>query len=125
LAAEVPFVTVEMDPERAKAVCGHIDFSPRVRCLQGDWKVLLDRKPFSFLFVDAAPAKRTEAEFVVQALAPGGMVLLDDLTPEVRWTLERRGTPDPVREFWLHHPLLRATDIAVSKTMAVILATRR
>ena len=42
---------------------------------------------------------------------------MDDLTPG-------RSGPDPVREFWLNHPDLAATELQVSPREAVILAVR-
>jgi len=60
----------------------------------------------------------------VEALRPGGLIVLDDLTPEEHWPAEWRGKPDTVRERWLHDPRLAATEVRVAPTMAVILAAR-
>ena len=56
-----------------------------------------------------------DGERVVGLLAPGGTVVLDDLTPG-------RSGPDPVREFWLEHPRLAAIELLTTPETAVILA---
>ena len=60
----------------------------------------------------------------IAALQPGGMIVLDDLTPVEAWPEEWRGTPDPVRDFWLHDPRLASLEIPLTPTLAVILAAR-
>ena len=76
--------------------------------LRGDWHELLPREaPFDLLFYDGGGKQRPDldGEQVVGLLAPGGTVVLDDLTPG-------RPGPDAVREFWLGHPDLAATRAA-------------
>ncbi len=51
-------------------------------------------------------------------LTPGGVAVLDDLTPG-------RPGADPVREFWLGHPDLAATELLTTPTSAAILAVRQ
>ncbi len=116
-------VTVEADPARAAAVRALFAASPNVRVLTGDWRAILEHGPFALLFVDAAPAKQAP-EDILAALAPGGQVVLDDLTPLALWPPEWRGQPDPVREFWLKDPRVRGTEVRISPTAAVIVATR-
>ena len=75
--------------------------------------------PFDLLFYDGGGKQHPErdGEDVIGLLMPGGTVVMDDLTPG-------RPGPDPVREFWLRHPHLAAVEVAVSPTMAVIVAVR-
>ena len=54
----------------------------------------------------------------------GGLVVLDDLTPEEYWPLEWRGRPDVVREFWLNNGRLSATEVLTTPRTVAILATR-
>ena len=89
--------------------------------LSGDWRELLPpQAPFDLLFFDAAKQlrPREDGALAVGLLAPGGIALLDDLTP---------GRPglDPVRDFWLEHPELAATELLATPTSAAILAVRR
>jgi predicted O-methyltransferase YrrM len=123
LSPTATFTTVEVDDSRAAIARRLVADRPNIHVLTGDWHVILAHGPFDLLFVDT-PAKRDEPEQVLNALALGGMAVLDDLTPEDQWPAEWRGQPDPVREFWLNDPRLLATEIMVSASMAVILAAR-
>jgi predicted O-methyltransferase YrrM len=124
LAPGAALVTIELDAGRAAAARGLFAGVPNVRVLRGDWHDLLAHGPFALLFADAADAKQRGADPLVEALRPGGLIVLDDLTPEEHWPPEWRGKPDPVRERWLNDPRLAATEIRVAPTMAVILAAR-
>jgi predicted O-methyltransferase YrrM len=96
-----------------------------VEILSGDWREILDHGPFAMLFVDVAGVKQSSIDEVVDALRPGGLAVLDDLTPMDQWSANWQGTPDSVRDAWLNHRRLRATEIFVTPGSAVILATRR
>lgn len=116
LAADGTLVTVEHDPERARiareAVAGH----DNVRVLEGGWwEELSPLAPFDFLFVDVHEAKTDPR--VLDLAEPGALFVLDDLTPN-------RPGPDPVRELWLAHPHLAATEILTTPTTAAIVAAR-
>lgn len=125
LASDASLVTVELDPARAEAARRLFAGMPNVRVLHGDWHGLLAHGPFDLLFADGGKAKEREPEALLNALKPGGTVLLDDLTPEALWPEGWRGRPDPVREFWLKDPRLVATEILTAPTDAAIVATRR
>jgi predicted O-methyltransferase YrrM len=122
LAPAVPFVTVELDPTRARAAAGLLSGDGSARVLEGDWREAMPREaPFDLLFHDAVGEARPDldGEAVVGLLAPRGLVVLDDLTP---------GRPleaDPVRAFWLRHPALAATELLVAPQAAVIVGVRR
>ena len=49
---------------------------------------------------------------------------MDDFTPEEHFPEEWRGKPDKVRDFWLNHKELRATEIYLTVTSSAILATK-
>ena len=124
LAPGASLVTIELDAGRAAAAWELFAGGANVRVLRGDWQALLPHGPFALLFADAADAKQRGADPLVEALRPGGLIVLDDLTPEEHWPAEWRGKPDPVRERWLNGPRLAATEVRVAPTMAVILAAR-
>ncbi len=114
------FVTVELDEERAAAAAHLFAGLANVRVLRGDWhRVMLREAPFDLLFYDGGGKQNPErdGQDVVNLLAPGGMVVMDDLTPG-------RPGPDPVREFWLNHRELVATEILTTPATAAIVATR-
>jgi predicted O-methyltransferase YrrM len=121
LSPAVPFFTAEVDPERAAAARELFRSDENVHVLEGDWRELLPPEaPFDLLFFDAQKQLRPpeDGELVVGLLAPGGIAVLDDLTPGFPG-------PDPVREFWLHAPDLAATEILTTPSTAAILAVRR
>jgi predicted O-methyltransferase YrrM len=111
----VAFFTVELDEERAAVAAELLADDPAATVLHGDWRdVLAAEAPLDLLFADGGRAKYHEE--VVGLLAPGGMLVLDDLTPGYR-------DPDPVRELWLAHPRLVAVELRVSSREAVIVGT--
>jgi predicted O-methyltransferase YrrM len=125
LAPTAQFVTVEIDAAQAEAVRALFAAYSNVRVVQGDWRAILDHGPFAMLFADGGKAKERAPEELLAALEPGGLIVLDDLTPEDQWPAEWRGWPDPTRQFWLNDPRVVATELLVTPTSAVILATRR
>ena len=92
-----------------------------VHVLEGDWHELLPQAaPFDLVFYDATKQlrPREDGELVAGLLAPGGIAVLDDLTPGF-------AGPDPVREFWLSRPDLAVTELLTTPESAAILAVRR
>jgi predicted O-methyltransferase YrrM len=121
LPPAVPFVTVEFDAARAAAAAELFAADENVTVLRGDWHDLMPREaPFDLLFYDGGGKQHPEVdgEDVVGLLAPGGTVVMDDLTPG-------RAGPDPVRSFWLNHPRLTAVEVATTASTAAIVATCR
>jgi predicted O-methyltransferase YrrM len=116
LPPEVPFLTVELDEERAAAVAELLSEDPEARVLQGDWAALLPAEaPFDLLFADGGGQATKTDPGLLELLAPGGTLVLDDLTPG-------RTGPDPVRELWLGHPRLAALELQLSAREAAIVA---
>jgi PAS domain-containing protein len=115
LPAGATFVTVELDPERAAQAREALAGTP-AEVLEGDWREHLpQRAPFDAVFADGGVGY----DEVVDLLAPGGIVVKDDLTP---------GGPiegDATREALLLDPRLEATEILVTPEMACIVAVRR
>jgi predicted O-methyltransferase YrrM len=119
LDPSVPFFTAELDETRAAAAVDLFREDANVSALAGDWHdVLPEHAPFDLLFHDGAKRRPDlDGEATLGLLAPRGLIVMDDLTPG-------RSGPDPVREFWLDHPDLAATELQVSPREAVILAVR-
>lgn len=124
LAPTASFVTIELDEQRSEIVRKLFEPVPNVRVMTGDWHTLLNEGSFAMLFADGGKAKQHEPETLLQALRPGGIIVLDDLTPLCLWTPEQCDQPDLVREFWLNDKRLFATEVMVNQTSAVIVATR-
>ena len=109
------FVTVEIDPERAARARAALD-GARVELLEGDWRDLLpQRAPFDVVFADGG----ADYDRVVDLLAPGGILVKDDLTPG------RPKVGDAVRTALLDDERVEATEVLVRPDMAVIVAVRR
>lgn len=123
LAPGVRFLTIEQDAARAAAARALFAPFSQVTVLTGDWRELLPHGPFALLFADSSKAKEQGADDCRRALAPGGTVVLDDLTPEDQWPPEWRGQRDPVRDYWLNHPELLAVELLTTPASCVILAT--
>jgi predicted O-methyltransferase YrrM len=115
LPPQTPFLTAELDPGRAAAARELFRDDPNVRVLEGDWRETLPPEaPFDLLFYGAAKALRPEEDGALAAglLAPGGLAVLDDLTPVAR-------------DFWLGHDDMAATEVLTAPGAAAILAVRR
>ena len=126
LGPEGSLVTVELDPDRAAAASRLFADSPNVRVLHGDWHELLPPEaPFDLLFFDGGHWKRgdvpAESEQALSLVAAGGVVLIDDLTPASLSPQEWR----PVRDFWLGHDDLVATELLTTPETSAIIAVRR
>jgi predicted O-methyltransferase YrrM len=114
LAPGVPFFAAEPDLSRADATRELFRDDPNVHVLAGDWRRTVPAEaPFDLLFVAAAThlRPREDGELAIGLLAPGGIAVLGDLSPAVR-------------EVWLEHPALAATEVGLAAT-SVILAARR
>ena len=121
LPPQTPFFTTDIDSARAAAAKELFAADENVHVLEGDWRELLPpESPFDLVFYDATKQLRPQedGELVAGLLAPGGLAVLDDLTPGFVG-------PDPVRAFWFGRPDLAVTEILTTPESAAILAVRR
>jgi predicted O-methyltransferase YrrM len=119
--------TVEQDEDRAMAVRRLFEPYPNVHVLHGDWRDLGLRGPYTMLFLDGGGGKSADQDVALSMVESGGLIVLDDLTPESHQPPEWRlpGWVDPVRSWWLHQPDIAATEILTTPATAAILAVRR
>jgi predicted O-methyltransferase YrrM len=116
-ATAASLVTVESDAERAQVAAERLRNLANVELVVGDWREELpSRAPFEFVFFDTGRAEESQA--AIDLLAPGGLFVKDDLTPN-------RPGPDPVREFLLDHPQLVAVELLTTASTAAIVAAKR
>jgi predicted O-methyltransferase YrrM len=112
-------VTVEIDPQRAQVARERLAAFGNTLLLVGDWCELLPPlAPFELVFADGGLREPVAWEALLELVAPGGLLLKDDLTP---------GRPvdgDPVREFLLRDRRLAAVEILTTPQTAAIVATR-
>lgn len=133
MGPEASFVTVEADHERAAACERLFAERPRVRVLHGDWhEVLPPEAPFDLLFFDGGGYKRSppaqmraESERALELVAAGGLVVMDNLTPEHLWPTDGPTWPNALRAFWLGTDMLAATEILTTPESSAIVAVKR
>jgi predicted O-methyltransferase YrrM len=119
LAPGASLWTAEADAELAAAAAGLFADDPDVHVLTGPWREALPAyAPFDLVFYDGGRKQfpEEEGEAVVELLAPGGTVVLDDFR-------ERR-PEDPVKAFWLDHPRLVGAGLAVSEDESALVCVR-
>jgi predicted O-methyltransferase YrrM len=123
MSSEVNLVSVDINQEQVSH-SNQLLHQKGIEFMCGDWKELLKRGPYNFIFADVRDAKRENAEKLFDSMAVGGMLVMDDFTPEEYWPEDWKGKPDTIREFWLNHPKLAATEILVTPREAVIVASK-
>ncbi|MFC8075372.1 O-methyltransferase [Streptomyces sp. NPDC057307] len=123
LGAGARLLTVERDEDLARRATAVFGDDERVDVLTGDWRLLERHAPFDVFFCDGG-GKRDDAQRVVELLAPGGLLLLDDFTPSPHWPPRFEGEVDELRLFYLTHPALNATEVLTTPTSSTIIATR-
>ena len=117
------FISVDADEARQAQVERLLE-RKNARFLAGDWRGALHEGPFSLVFADVSEAKDEGHGEVVAATAPGGLIVLDDFTPEKHWPEAWRGKPDRRRERWFGDTRLLTTEILVTERAAVLLAVK-
>jgi predicted O-methyltransferase YrrM len=118
-------VTAESDPQLAKAVAELFAADERIEVVSADWTALIERGPFSLLFVDAREAKLSARDIIADVVEPGGFVVLDDFTPSAVWPPMYQGRVDTLRQEWLMDKRFTTVEVMVAADAAVLLATRR
>jgi predicted O-methyltransferase YrrM len=118
-------VTAESDPQLAQVVKELFAEDGRIEVLSADWSALIERGPFSLLFVDAREAKLSARDVIAEAVEPGGFVVLDDFTPSMVWPPMYEGRVDTLRQEWLQDKRFTTVEVMVAADAAVLLATKR
>lgn len=123
IAPTTKFISVDNSKEKIEATANHIKHK-QAEFIYGDWKEVIAKGPFQFIFADASAAKTLEGELLYNTLEIGGMLFMDDFTPEDKFPEEWKGKPDKVREYWLNHNGLIATEIYLTPNSSAILAIK-
>ena len=122
---DATILTAELDPKLAKAASGIFADDDQVEVVSADWSTLLDRGPFSLLFLDAREPKTSGADTIVDLVEPGGIVVLDDFTPCSSWPPIYEGRVDVLREQWLTDERFTTVEVMVASDASVLIATKR
>jgi predicted O-methyltransferase YrrM len=93
--------------------------------LAADWSTLLDRGPFSLLFLDSGEPTEVGVDAVVDLVEPGGIVVLDDFAPCEVWPPVTHGRVDTLREQWLTDDRFTTSEVMVASDAATLIATKR
>lgn len=120
---DVRVVSADLD-EGAAAVAREAAWPAWVTLRVADVLEILDELGrFDLIFADAQGGKWTGLDRTIAALRPGGMLLVDDMTPPAWVNDAHERHTARVRATLLAHPALVATELACGSGM--ILCTRR
>src|SRR4051794_2922196 len=85
LRGDARIVTAELDERLAGAAAKIFTDDPQVEVLAADWSTLLDKGPFSLLFLDSGEPTDVGVDAMADLVEEGGLVVLDDFTPCELW----------------------------------------
>jgi predicted O-methyltransferase YrrM len=122
---EARILTAELDPRLAKAAAEIFTDDPLVDVLEADWSTLMDKGPYSLLFLDSGEPDAVTVDQLADLVEPGGVVVLDDFSPCEQWPPITAGRVDTLREEWLTDDRFTAVEVMVAPDSSVIIATRR
>lgn len=112
MPADAALITVEIDPDLAEAVKTMFAGDRRVEVVSGDAATAIaGRAPFDLLFSDSGGIPYAD---LVDLLAPGGRLVMDDVTPEQALPPDspHRGG-DPKREFFFGDNRLVSVEVVL------------
>ncbi|GAA4681166.1 O-methyltransferase [Nocardioides nanhaiensis] len=118
-------VTAELDPRLAGAAAEIFTDDPQVEVLAADWSTLLDRGPYSLLFLDSGEPTEVGVDAVANLVEDGGIVVLDDFTPCEMWPPIAYGRVDTLREQWLTDERFTTVEVMVASDASTLIATKR
>jgi len=123
--ADTRIVTAELDARLAGAAAEIFADDPQVEVLSADWSTLLDKGPFSLLFLDSGQPTEVGVDAVADLVEEGGIVVLDDFTPCEHWPPTYAGRVDTLREEWLSDDRFAAVEVMIAPDASAVIATRR
>lgn len=118
-------LTAELDPKLAKAAAEIFVDDPQVDVLQADWSTLMDKGPFSLLFLDSGDPAAVRVDKIADLVEPGGIVVLDDFVPCEMWPPITGGRVDTLREEWLTDERFTTVEVMVAGDASALIATHR
>ena len=107
-------VTVELDDRFAAAAARVLAETAHV--IAGDWTEIRLHAPFDLLFCDHGVDKGNP-EPMLELVAPGGLLVLDDLTPA-------RADGDPLRAAWAARDDATTAEVLLTATESCLLVSR-
>lgn len=117
-------ITAELEAELAHAVM-EMFAGDDIDVMHADWASLTEHAPFSLMFLDATSARDWPREEIVDLIADGGMIVLDDFTPCPTWPPLDRGRVDVLRLDWLSDERFTSVDVMVAEDTSVLVAVKK
>lgn len=100
-----------------------------IQVLNEDWKKSFKQNgPYDLLFGDGGgvgSSDQTLWQSVVDLLAPGGILVIDDLTPEELWPDDWQGQPDSKRELAFVSNLFTSSEIRIRHDVSALLMVKK
>ena len=99
-----------------------------VELLNGDWRgEFKDRSPYDLLFADGGGVGGTPSgwEEIADLVRSGGIIIIDDLTPEELWPANWRGQLDPKRELAFKSGYFVSSEVRTGAETSALLMVRR
>lgn len=118
-------LTAELEPRLASAATEIFHDDPLVEVLAADWSTLMDKGPFSLLFLDTGEPAAVGVDSISDLVEPGGIVVLDDFTPCEMWPPITGGRVDTLREQWLTDERFTTVEVMIAPDASALIATRR
>ncbi len=120
---DVTLVSVEQDADLA-ALARQGSWPAWVHMLHRDaLDVLAESGGYHLIFADASGGKWEGLDRTIAALAPGGLLVVDDMARQPWWDGEHSHQQERVRQTLLRHPSLLSVEL--NHGSGVILSTRR
>ena len=117
-------LSAELDEKLAVAAQEIFEDDPQVEVLAADWSTLLNKGPYSLLFLDPSSPEDASVDAVADLVEPGGIVVMDDFTPCEGWPPVSLGRVDTLRETWLTDERFTAVEVMVAQDASALIATR-
>ncbi|RNL65184.1 cytidine deaminase [Nocardioides marmoriginsengisoli] len=117
-------LSAELDEKLAVAAQVIFDDDPQVEVLAANWSTLLNKGPYSLLFLDPSSPEDAGVDAVADLVEPGGIVVMDDFTPCDTWPPVTMGRVDTLRETWLSDDRFTAVEVMVAPDASVLIATK-
>jgi predicted O-methyltransferase YrrM len=120
-------VSIELDARRAALAAELFSGLGQVTVIHGDWRQIYQEGPFDLLVLDGGASGKSGGESADPEvlLRPGGIAVIDDLTPARDWPPRFEGQVDAARMHWLTHAGFDAAELRLAPDLAALVATRR
>lgn len=122
---DVRIISAELNAKLADAAAEIFVDDPQVEVLAANWSTLLDKGPFSLLFLDSGEPNDVGVDAIADLVEAGGIVVLDDFQPCEMWPPITSGRVDTLRERWLSDDRFTTVEVMVASDASALIATKR